>query len=256
MHLPDDQIPESLGLEGLNEPSDEGISLNELSQAFVALLAKGSDPYAVEREPTSAESLSADFAELVDSGDEAEKQYLRAQQVDGEITPRSILEAMLFVGHPTGESLTSERIASFMRGVRAAEIDDLVSELNSEYEATGSPYGIVSVGAGYRMEIRPDFSGLREAFWGRIREARLSQAAIDVLAIVGYHQPISLEEIDRLRGKSSGAIVGQLVRRDLLALQRSGPGKGKAHYGTTRRFLALFGLEDIGQLPRSRDFER
>ena len=243
---------DSLGLESISEPNDDGLSLDELSQAYVALLANGSDPYANEPEQTTTTALPADIAEAID---DAENDRER-QPPDGDVTPRGILEAMLFVGHPTGEPLTSERIASFMRGVRPAEIDELVRELNAEYNDGGAPYSIVSDGPGYRMEIRPDFAGLREAFYGRIREARLSQAAIDVLAIVGYHQPVGLEEIDRLRGKSSGAIVAQMVRRDLLQCNRVGERRGKIQYATTRRFLSLFGLEDISQLPRSRDSER
>jgi segregation and condensation protein B len=243
---------DSLGLDGLIEPNDDGISLDELSQAYVALLSKGSDPYSNESEPTTEERLPPEIVEVIDDPViERER-----QPPDGDVTPRGILEAMLFVGHPTGEPLTSERIASFMRGVRPAEIDELVRELNAEYDEVGAPYLIVSDGPGYRMELRPDFAGLREAFYGKIREARLSQAAIDVLAIVGYHQPVGLEEIDRLRGKSSGAIVAQLVRRDLLLCSRVGAGRAKVQYTTTRRFLSLFGLEDISQLPRSRDFER
>jgi segregation and condensation protein B len=253
MEMPKDPQTETLGLDGLIEPTDDGLSLDELSQAYVALLAKGADPYGAEPDPAATESLPADLADVIEPSEEEDP--LR-QQHDGEVTPRSILEAMLFVGHPTGEPLTSERIASFMRGVRPSEIDDLVRELNAEYDGAGAPYAIVSDGPGYRLEIRPEFAGLREVFYGRIREARLSQAAIDVLAIVGYHQPITLEDIDRLRGKTSGAIVSQLVRRDLLSVSFEQGKRRKAQYATTQRFLTLFGLEDVAQLPRSRDFER
>ena len=126
------------------------------------------------------------------------------------ITPRSILEAMLFVGHPTGESLTSERIAGLMRGVRPAEIDDLVKELNAEYAADGAAYEIRSVGPGYQLALRPQFGPLRDLFLGRIREARLSQAAIDILAIVAYHQPVTAAEIDRLAASRAGRLSRNL----------------------------------------------
>ena len=127
MEEPKEPPLESLGLEGLVEPTDDGLSLDELSQAYVALLAKGSDPYSAEQDAAPAESLPPEIAEVIEPPAEDN----RRQELDGEVTPRSILEAMLFVGHPTGEPLTSERIASFMRGVRPAEIDDLVRELNN-----------------------------------------------------------------------------------------------------------------------------
>jgi len=241
----------ALGLDGLAEPDDQGLSLAELSQAYAAILNKGADPYPEAAAPGSEAALAEPLASVeppaaLPAGDDA----------DCEITPRTILEAMLFVGHPTGEPLLSERIAALMRGVRPAEVDDLVRELNDEYQRAGAPYLIASVGAGYQLALRPEFSGLRDAFYGRIREARLSQSAIDVLAIVAYHQPMTQAQIDQLRGKPSGGILSQLVRRDLLVLQRPVEAKGKPTYRTTGRFLDLFGLDDLSELPRSQEIER
>ncbi len=234
-----------LGLERFVEPDDEGLPLDELSQAYAALLARGSDPYtATAPSETTAIPLSAPTVEI----DEP-------PPADAAVTPRSILEAILFVGHPTGEPLTSERIAALMRGVRPNEIDELVLELNAEYEAAGAPYIVESVDVGYQMQLRPEFAGVRAAFDGRVREARLSQAAIEVLAIIAYQQPITADQIDRLRGTPSGAILGQLVRRVLLKIERAASRK-TATYSTTERFLSLFGLGDLGQLPRSHDFEQ
>lgn len=235
-----------LGLEGFVEPDDEGLPLDELSQAYAALLARGSDPY--ETPPPSSDVTEAAPAAPVPEPTEP-------PPVDAAVTPRSILEAILFVGHPTGESLTSERISALMRGVRPAEIDDLVQELNAEYAAASAPYLIASVDVGYQMQLRAEFAGTRAAFDGRIREARLSQAAIEVLAIVGYQQPVAADQIDRLRGKPSGAILSQLVRRDLLKFERPAATKIAA-YSTTERFLSLFGIDDLNQLPRSHDFDR
>lgn len=236
-----------LGWDGLAEPDDQGLSLDQLSQAYAAILNRGADPY-----PDKPEAVEEPAEPLAASEQPAEA----ADDSACGITPRSILEAMLFVGHPTGEPLLSERIAALMRGVRPAEIDDLVRELNDEYEHAGAPYVIASVGAGYLLALRPEFAGLRDAFYGRIREARLSQSAVDVLAIVAYHQPMTQSQIDGLRGKPSSGILSQLVRRDLLVLERPAEAKGKPTYRTTDRFLALFGLDDLSELPRSQEIER
>jgi len=243
-----------LDLDDFMEPADEGLSLNELSQAYAALLAKGSDPYPdAAAEPTEAQSAEE---KPVESVPEPLEDLAAADRADADaafaVTPRGILEAILFVGHPTGEPLTSERIAALMRGVQPREIDDLVRDLNDEYASLGAPYSIVSVGPGYQMTLRPEFASLSEAFLGRVREARLSQAAIDCLAIVAYNQPIAADQIDRIRGKPSGAILSQLVRRDLLALHREA-GSRKVQYHTTDRFLALFGLQGLDELPRSHE---
>jgi segregation and condensation protein B len=239
---------DALGLDGFVQPSDEGLSLDELGQAYASLLAKGGDPY--ELQPKADACLPAIESE------HAEAVVAANDEAGFEITPRSIVEAILFVGHPTGEPLTSERLAALMRGVRPAEIDDLVRDLNTEYETIGAPYSIVSVGPGHQLAPRPEFGSLRDAFYGRIREARLSQAAIDILAIVAYHQPVAAAEIERLRGKPSGQVLGQLVRRDLISLHRPAEAKSKPVYQTTRRFLDLFGLTDLSELPQSKDIDR
>ena len=241
---------ESLGLDEFGQPDDAGLSLDELSQAYAALLAKGADPYA---------DAHRDTREAPDVPIPQEVAPPTPSTLDDDtfaVTPKGILEAMLFVGHPTGEPLTSERIAALMRGVTPVEIDDLVAELNTEYDTAGAPYSIRSVDAGYRLELRPEFGPLRDVFHGRIRQARLSQAAIDCLAIVGYHQPVAAEQINRLRGKPSQAILSQLVRRDLLSLDRPADKKAQPQYRTTDRFLDLFGLENLAELPRSQDIDR
>jgi segregation and condensation protein B len=239
---------ESLGLDGFIEPDDQGLSLNELSQAYAALLAQGADPYPQETDSAPADEISIQAQAVLEPPAAA-----MAAEPPFEVTPRSILEAILFVGHPSGEPLTSERMAALMRGVRPAEIDDLVRDLNAEYQTQGAPYVIESIGPGYRLALRPEFASLAAAFHGRIREARLSQAAIDILAIVSYHQPVAAAEIDRLRGKSSGAILSQLIRRDLLSLERPTTKGESPKYRTTGRFLELFGLESLSELPRSHD---
>jgi segregation and condensation protein B len=244
-----DSLP--LDLPDLTEPDDQGLSLDELSQAYAALLRKGTDPYPQPGAPTSAVESTAD------SPAPEFTTVIRGSDDDAcEVSPKTILEAVLFVGHPTSEPLTSERIAALMRGVRTDEVDELAAELNGEYAASGCPYVIVSIDAGYRLVLRDEWAAMRDAFYGRIREARLSQSAIDVLAIVAYQQPVPADEIDRLRGKPSGGILSQLVRRDLLSIERPGDRKAKPVYCTTDRFLDLFDLGALADLPRSQELER
>lgn len=175
---------------------------------------------------------------------------------EAEISPRTILEAMLFVGHPQHEPLTASHVASLMRGVRPAEIDELVVELNETYAAEQCAYWIESVGAGYRLVLRPEFAPLRDRFYGRVKEAKLSQQAIDVLALVAYNQPLTQAEIDRLRNAASGGVLAQLVRRGLLRVERPDRKPREPIFHTTDKFLELFGLESLDDLPQSQDPER
>jgi segregation and condensation protein B len=162
---------------------------------------------------------------------------------------------MLFVGTPDHAPLTSQGVASLMRGVRPAEVDELVRELNEQYAANRCAYKIESAADGYRLVLRDEFAGLRDRLHGRIRQARLSQAAIDVLALVAYHEPLTSDEVSKKRGRPSGPILTQLVRRQLLRIERPAEAPRTPRYFTTRRFLDLFGLESLSALPRSQDFD-
>ena len=249
---------EDLGLDSFRQPppDEPGLSLDELSQAYANLLEHGEDPYleAPDSEPEPALGAAEADVEEDESG-EAEQDQLPEPNHDAvcPITPRSILEAMLFIGHPNNEPLTSDKVASHMRGVRAQEVDGLVVELNRVYEEEGCPYKIESVGPGYRLTLREELNSLRDKFFGRIRAAKLSQAAIDILAVVAYKQPVTREDIDALRGKPSGALLTQLVRRELLRIERAHDKPRVPHYCTTDRFLQLFGLESVQDLPKSPD---
>ena len=243
---------EEFGLEAFGDspPDDQGVSLEELAQAYAKLLDRGDDPYLAVPDTETPSGMAAVADEAVD---EEEPQPPEDEQAVCDISPGSILEAMLFVGHPENEPLTSEKIASYMRGVRSQEIDELVVELNQTYAEEGFPFRIESVGAGYRMALRDEFNSLRDKFYGRNRAAKLSQAAIDVLAIVAYRQPLTRDEVDSLRGKPSGTILTQLVRRRLLRMERPTEKPRTPRYHTTDRFLEVCGLESLRDLPESLD---
>jgi segregation and condensation protein B len=94
---------------------------------------------------------------------------------------------------------------------------------------------------------------LRDRFYGRVRDARLSRAAVDVLAIVAYRQPVTARQIAELRGRPSGRLLAQLVRRRLLRVHRPAGPRAPAEYQTADRFLELFGLGSVDDLPQSED---
>ena len=90
--------------------------------------------------------------------------------------------------------------------------------------------------------------------FGGPRETRLSQTAVDVLSVVAYRQPIGKGEIDAIRGTDSGPTLRQLVRLGLVAVQHRADAAGReVRYGTTPRFLGVFGLGSLDELPRLGD---
>jgi len=158
-----------------------------------------------------------------------------------------IVEALLFVG---GEPLTLERAAEHIRGLTSEQLIQAVATLNRDYRLQGRPYRIQVRDQGYELALRPRFRVILERFQGGTREARLSPVALDTLALVAYRQPVTRQEVDSLRGGDSQAILRQLVRLGLIAVQR---GREEAVYGTTARFLKLFGLRSLDDLPRTQD---
>jgi segregation and condensation protein B len=240
---------ESLGLDAFRQANEDaaGLSLDQLSQAFAQMLSTGDDPYDETRADSGQDTLAITDEPTVSDAE------TKAAADSCDVSPQTILEAMLFVGSPTNDPLTSEQVASLMRGVRPAEIDQLVCALNERYEQQGCPYAILSEGAGYRLALRSEFYRVRDRFYGRAKQARLSQAAIEVLSLVAYNQPLSADDINRQRGTGSGALLSQLVRRELLRLDRSDPEFRRGRYYTTPRFLQLFGLSSLEELPRSED---
>src|SRR4051794_21494696 len=142
-----------LGLGSFNQPTEVGLSLDQLSQAFAAMLNTGSDPYTLPGELPSGAHAAVAPTEIADAEQHEDSTSTSQSISDGhcEISPRSILEAMLFVGMPGGQSLTSQQVAGLMRGVRPAEVDELVNELNGQYDDARCPYRIESVETGYRL---------------------------------------------------------------------------------------------------------
>ena len=236
------------------DPRMPGISLDELAEAFTQAMGvrpRPADEPAAPQEVDDPSEAVADGA--AEDGAPSPDSSESTKEDVCPISPRTILEAMLFVGNGDDRPLTPQQAAERMRDVECDEIPSLVEELNQRYDSRGAPYRIVGAGDGYRLALRPEFQSLGDRFHGRIREARLSQAAIDVLALVAYEQPVAAEKLGRLRGKPSSHVLAHLVRRGLLRIERPDPKRRTAHYCTTNRFLKLFGIESLADLPRSED---
>lgn len=215
------------------------LSLSRLREAFAAMLTPENRESRAESQPPGSPGSP--------SGDGHDR---------CEINPRSVVEAMLFVGRPDNRPLSAREMAVTMRGVSPAEIDAAVAELNALYQHDGAPYQIVGSSTGYQLLLRDEYGRMRDKFYGRVRESKLSPAAIEILSIVAYNQPTTLEEINTLRGTSSGAVLSTLVRRKLVRLERPTGSGQQPLYSTTERFLRFMGLEGLAALPRSGELEK
>jgi segregation and condensation protein B len=165
------------------------------------------------------------------------------------VTPKQVVEALLFVG---GQPLTGKRLADLLGGEFTHDhVDQLIDELNGMYEQEGRPYEVRLGEGGYRLGLRPEFERVRDRVYGYgPKEVKLSQDALEVLALVAYQQPVTREAVEQTGKTNAPAVLRQLLRRELIALHR---GDGDVTYHTTPRFLQLFGLGSLDDLPLPED---
>ena len=245
---PDESSPDP---EDPKQESDE-VSLQRLNEAFAEML--GSEPGNLSAEGVMADAVDVEEEVVAsDMPDGAAAPSAAADSIDP--LPKRIVEAMLFVGHPENESLKREQLARAIHGLEPEEVDELIDDLQEEYLAAKSAYEIIYSDGGYRMVLRPEFEKVRDRFYGPIREAKLSQAAVEVLALVAYNQPTTSEKISQLRGHPSGSILSQLVRRQLLRFEKPEKKPRTPVYHTTPRFLKLFGLSNLEELPKNQELD-
>jgi segregation and condensation protein B len=165
---------------------------------------------------------------------------------------RRIAEALIL---GCGEPLSSQRLAEIVPRCKPAEAKELVNELNAEYIAQGRAFEICEVAGGFQLRTLPEFAPYLQQTHTQ-RPLRLSQAALETLAIVAYRQPVTRAEVEHVRGVDVGAVVRSLLERRLVRIagNREVPGRPLL-YATTRRFLEVFGLARLEDLPTLRDIE-
>jgi segregation and condensation protein B len=225
-------------------------------------VAATADGPLVDAAPTAGPGIEAATAQAVPTptaGPRLAKGTQRRPVEDLEqnsnVTPAQVIEAALFVG---GAPLTARKIAALLRGSSdAAFVERTVDELNDAYFAEGRPYEIRLGDGGYRLELRPEYDRLRHRVYGSgPREVKLAQDALEVLALVAYRQPISQPEIESQGKQTAGNLLRQLLRRDLIRIERGPGGRKDLQYHTSARFLSVFGIGSLDELPQAEDLAK
>lgn len=130
-------------------------------------------------------------------------------------------------------------------------VTDRVAELNALYEKTGRSFRIEQVAGGYQILTLPRFKDLLGKLHKSRAESRLSPSAMETLAIIAYRQPILRADIESVRGVASGEVIRSLMDRQLVKIVGRAEEIGRPMlYGTTKRFLEVFGLASLKDLPK------
>ncbi len=165
---------------------------------------------------------------------------------------RRLVEALVMA---SPEPISAARLAAVVPYGTPAVMSEMVTELNALYAESERAFRIDEVAGGYQMRTLGEFSPYLQQLHAQ-RPARLSRAALETLAIIAYRQPVTRAEVEEVRGVDVGAVLRSLVERKLVRIagHREVPGRPML-YATSKRFLEVFGLASLRDLPTLREIE-
>lgn len=189
----------------------------------------------------------------------------RLQSIDKQ---KSILEAVIFASE---EPLTTAGIVKIIAEteatsnagngspqtvIDAAFIAQYVDDINQDLAASGRPYRIVNVAGGYQFATTTEYGEYVQRMLKSKSRKRLSQAALETLAIIAYRQPMSKPDIEAIRGVNSSEVVNALLEKELIEIAGRAETPGRPLlYSTTLEFLRIFGLKSHNDLPKLRELD-
>jgi segregation and condensation protein B len=167
---------------------------------------------------------------------------------------RSRLEAVLFLAR---EPLSLRKLAQMANLADGTEARTVLNSLRERYDERGSAFQVAQVAGGYQLRSRREFAQWLRPQGASQREIRLSPPALETLAVVAYRQPVLRSEVEAIRGVACGEILRHLMDCDLLRIVGRSEELGRPlRYGTTKRFLEVFGLCNLDQLPWAAQLRR
>lgn len=165
---------------------------------------------------------------------------------------RGLLESILFV---SGKPVSLDELKTIFETSRE-DVQVLIEEINQDYNSRKSGFSIVPVAGGYQLLTNPNFKDELTELFGKRNESKLPKTALETLAIIAYKQPISKEEVDKVRGVSSTRSINMLLTLKLISITGSADDIVKSPlYSTTTRFLELFRIQSLEDLPSMSSIE-
>ena len=158
---------------------------------------------------------------------------------------------MLFT---TDSPLTAAKIADITQVASQATVRKTIEQLNERYEQGGASFRIKPIAGGFQMQTLPDYDDVLARLHQTRKDTRLSQAAIETLAIIAYRQPILRADVEAIRGVACGEVLRGLIDKQLVKVAGRADVLGRPMlYGTTKKFLEIFGLASISDLPNAEE---
>ena len=159
------------------------------------------------------------------------------------------LEAVLFLAR---QPLNSRKLSQYANLADGTQARTLVRRLNELYDQAGRAFRVEQVAGGYQLLTRGAFAGWLRRLAHVPGETRLSAPALETLAVIAYRQPVPRADMEAIRGVNCGEILRQLMDRELVRISGRSEELGRPYlYSTTKRFLQIFGLVSLEELPRA-----
>ena len=164
---------------------------------------------------------------------------------------KTIVEAILFA---SDEPVPVDRLADAAgENVTVDQVREAAAALVADYEAAGRAFTIEEIAGGMQLFTRPEFNKYLKKVLAARNQARFTQAALETLAIIAYKQPVSRAEVEDIRGVACGDMIRTLMEKGLVRVAGRSETLGRALlYGTTKKFLQVFGLSSTQDLPDSK----
>lgn len=170
-----------------------------------------------------------------------------APVTEHELTTESVVEAILFA---SDSPMPPAKIAQILEVGDARDVRRHVNALNERYARTGASFRIEEIAGGYQMLTLAAYNSWLGKLHAHHRESKLSPAALETLAVVAYKQPVGRAEIEAIRGVAAGDMLQRLREANLIKIVGRAEEIGRPLlYGTTKRFLEVFGLASLDDLP-------
>ncbi|OHB59710.1 MAG: SMC-Scp complex subunit ScpB [Planctomycetes bacterium RBG_13_44_8b] len=172
-----------------------------------------------------------------------------------QITTESIIEAILFA---SDEPLSAERLGAIAEfNGTTAQIRKCIETLNEQYAQSGRAFRIEEIAGGFQMMTLPDYNNWLKKLLRQRGETKLSPAALETLAIVAYKQPVIRADVEAIRGVACGEMIRSLIYKGLVKIVGKAEILGRPLlYGTTKKFLEVFGLNSLKDLPKAEELKQ
>jgi segregation and condensation protein B len=171
---------------------------------------------------------------------------------DRPLTPKAIAHALhqAVKFSPTPETIPYEKTT-------IAEVESAIEQLNAKLAEEGSSLMTQGIAGGYLLKTRPEFAVWTNKLFDQPKAPRLSQPALETLAVIAYRQPIGRAEIESVRGVAVDGVVATLLERKVIRVAGRSEQPGRPLlYETTPLFLELFGLKSLDELPNADELRR